>query len=43
MTPAYAKKLGFRTRKTDVRAQKIDGSSLNTFGIVTANFQILDK
>ena len=38
ITPAYAKKLGLRTQRTDVGAQKIDGSSLNTFGIVIAGF-----
>ena len=41
--PAYAKKLGLRTQKTDVGAQKIDGSSLNMFGMVIAGFQLLDK
>ena len=43
MTPAYAKKLGLRTRKTNVGAQKIDRSSLDTFGIVITDFQVLDK
>ena len=43
MTLAYAKQLGLQTRKTDIRAQKIDGSSLRTFGIVIAGFQIEDK
>ena len=43
MNPAYAKKLGLRIRKTDVGAQKIDGSSLDTFGMVIADFQIQDK
>ena len=43
MTPAYAKKLGLRTRRTDVGAQKIDGSSLDTFGMVIAGFQVIDK
>ena len=38
MTPAYAKKLGLRTRRIDVGAQKIDGSSLDTFGMVIAGF-----
>ena len=38
MSPAYAKKLGFNTQKTNVRAQKIDGSALETFGLVIANF-----
>ena len=43
MTTAYAKKLGLWTWKTDVGAQKIVGSSLNTFGMIIASFQILDK
>ena len=43
MTPTYAKKLGLRTQKTDVRAQKIDALSLDIFGIVIAGFQVLDK
>ena len=40
MNPASAQKLGLRIRKTDVNAQKIDGSSLNTFGMVIASFQV---
>ena len=43
MTPAYAKKLGLRTRKTDIGAQKIDGSSLDTFEMVIADFQVINK
>ena len=43
MTPAYAAKLGLRVRETDIRAQKIDGSILNTFGMVLADFQVEDK
>ena len=43
MTQAYAKQLGLRSQKTDVRAQKIDGSSLVTFGMVIAGFQVEDK
>ena len=43
MTPAYALKLGLKVRLTDVRAQKIDGSTLETFGMVLASFQIEDK
>ena len=31
------------TRKTNVRAQKIDGSALETFGMVIADFQVEDK
>ena len=43
MTSAYAKKLGLQTQKTNVEAQKIDGSSLDTFGILIAGFQVIDK
>ena len=43
MSPAYAKRLGLKTRKTNVRAQKIDGSALKTFGMVIADFQVEDK
>lgn len=38
MTPAYAKQLGLKVRKTDVGAQKIDGSSLAIYGMVIARF-----
>ena len=43
MSPAYAKKLGLKTWKTNVGAQKIDGSTLETFGIVIADLQVEDK
>ena len=43
MSPAYAKKLGLKIRKTNVEAQKIDGSALETFGMVIADFQVEDK
>ena len=43
MTPAYAKQLGLQVQKTYVRAQKIDGSLLQTFGMVIAGFQVEDK
>ena len=43
MSPAYAKKLGLKTWKTNVGAQKIDGSALETFGMVIADFQVEDK
>ena len=43
MTPAYTKKLGLRTWRTDVAAQKIDRLSLNMFGMVIAGFQVIDK
>lgn len=38
MNPAYAKKLDLWIQKTNVGAQKIDGSSLNTFKMVIASF-----
>ena len=43
MNPAYAKRLGLKTQKTNVKAQKIDGSALETFGMVIADFQVEDK
>ena len=43
MTLAYASKLGLQVQKTDVRTQKIDNLLLETFGMVIANFQVLDK
>ena len=43
MTSAYASKLGLQVRHTDVGAQKIDGSTLQTFGMILANFQVEDK
>ena len=43
MAPAYASKLGLRVCRTNVGAQKIDGSALETFGIVLASFQMEDK
>ena len=43
MNPAYAKRLDLNTRKINVGAQKINGSALEIFGIVIANFQIEDK
>ena len=43
MHPTYATKLGVRTRKIDVGTQKIDGSYLDTFGIVIADCSVKDK
>lgn len=43
MNPAYAAKLGLRVQRTDVGSQKIDGSSLDTYGMIIAVFQVLDK
>ena len=43
MSLFYAEKLGFKTWKTSVGAHKIDGSALETFEMVIANFQMEDK
>ena len=43
MTPAYTEKLGLTTRKTDVGAQKIDGSTLVTYGIVIVGFLVQNR
>ena len=43
MSPAYAKKLGLKTRKTNIGAQKIDVSTFETFEMVIADFQVKDK
>ena len=39
----YTQKLGLEIRKTNIGAQKIDGFALETFKIVSADFQIEDK
>ena len=43
MNPDYAQKLGFKIWKTNVGAQKIDGSALETFEMIIADFQIENK
>ena len=43
MTLAYAVQLGLIVQKTDVNAQKIDKSSLETYCSVIATFHNLDK
>ncbi len=43
MSQAFAHQLGLKIRKTNVRAQKIDGTTLKTYGIVVSTFSILDK
>ena len=43
MTPAYASKLGLQARHPNIGAQKIDGSTLQTFGMVLTDFQVEDK
>ena len=43
MTSAYASKLGLRVCRTNIGAQKIDGSTFKTFKMVLANFQVEHK
>ena len=43
MTLAYAANFGLKVYSINVGAQKIDDSSLKTFGIVIAAFQVEDK
>ena len=43
MSPTYVKRLGLKTRKINVGAQKIDGSALEIFGMVIADFQVENK
>ena len=43
MTLAYAAHLGLKVRVTNISTQKIDGSSLVTYGIVIAIFQVVNK
>lgn len=40
ITPTYAAKLGLKVCHTNVRAQKIDGSTLKIFKIGLASFQV---
>ena len=43
MTPAYAAHLGLKVKMTNISVQKIDGSSLATYDMVIAAFQVIDK
>lgn len=43
MTSAYIAKLGFTPRITNIGTQKIDGSVLETYGMVPAEFSIYNK
>ena len=43
ITPAYTAHLGLKVRMTNVGVQKIDRSSLATYGIVIAAFQVVNK
>ena len=41
--PSFAKQLGLPIRPTDLGAQKIDDTTLDTHGMVVAAFSIVDK
>ena len=43
MSWAFAQQLGFKIRKTNVGAQKIDGTTLESYKMVVSNFSMLDK
>ena len=43
INPNFARKLGFKVWKTNVKAQKIDSFALKIFRIVIANFKVEDK
>ena len=43
MHPSFAKQLGLPIQPTDVGAQKIDGTALDTHGMVVAAFLVEDK
>ena len=42
MHPAFAERLGFMVQATNVGAQKIDGTTLETYGMVVAAFSVTD-
>ena len=42
MTLGYVSKLGLKIYSTNVGAQKIDSSTLKTFGMILASFQVED-
>ena len=43
MTPAYVIKLDLITQTISLRAQKIDGSALETYGIISIRFLFQDS
>ncbi len=42
MTPAYTIKLGLTTRRTSIRATKIDDSPLHTYDMISVKFLLQD-
>ncbi len=43
MNQTFASQLGLKIQKTNVGAQKIDGTILETYRIVVSTFSVLDK
>ena len=43
MHPTFAERLGIVVQTTNVSAQKIDGTTLETYGMVVAAFSITDQ
>ena len=43
MHPAFAKKLGLMVQATNVSTQKINGTTLETYGMVVAAFSVTDQ
>ena len=43
ISQVYAHQLGFKTRKTNIRAHKIDNTTLKTYEIIVFIFSVLDK
>ncbi len=43
MSQAFAQQLGLKIRKTNVEAQKINGTTLETYGMVVSTFSMTDK
>ena len=41
--PSFVKELGLPIRSTEVGAQKIDGTTLDIYGIIVAAFSVTDK
>ena len=43
MSQVFAFQLGYKIRKTNVEAQKIDGTILETYKMVVSTFSVLNK
>lgn len=43
MTLTYISKLGFKVQAISIRAQKINGSTFQTFEMVCTSFKVKDK